>query len=232
MNLANQLGETPLLFAIEQGRTALCKALLNAGARADAISWGGERASLSAQSNPKNQVVDRQFRLPAKVSPARPQLMLSTGIRLLMLSVAGAIMACGAAVISWPQKACHDWPGGDQGEGNCLSLVAHTGQGSRCRVIEALLYEIKHENSDVVISGALDGLTSTGACSDLAFLRRRIPSTVSRQTYRLVATAFEACIAARPYSENLLARKQSTPTFDEGELRRIANGSPCNESLR
>ena len=225
VNLENRIGETPLLFAIEQGRPALCRALLAAGARVDKIAWGGESAIETTLTNLAQDAVQQPGREGPSAAKSPARAFVSSHLRLLMLCVGVTLVACAASLIFFPLSACKFWP---VGEGACLGLIARAGQDARCRVIEGLLYEIKHEKPDVVIVGGLEGLSSSGACSDLAFLSRQVPADASPHVYRLVATAFEACLAARPYSENLLARQRSTPTFDEGELRRIANGSPCN----
>ena len=227
VNLQNHVGETPLLFAIEQGRTALCKALLAAGARVEVIAWGGE----PAHHRPvPPRTVDAQD-LPAQAAPKlvepRTRATASRRVGLLTGGFVAAIVLLAATGFLWPLATCRSLPG-DLGEGRCLGLVARSGQAGRCRVIEAVRSEIRHGRSDAVISGALDGLASAGECADVALLLRQLPADVSRQMYRLVATAFEACLRARPYSENLVARERSTPTFDQAELGRIANASPCN----
>ena len=223
VTLQNQHGETPLLFAIEQGRSALCKALIAAGAR---LPLSGEPPLQSAVTSHQARLVELSPRDGAGAGDRPTRVTASKAAGLLSIGLAAALTLYAATVFFWPSM-CQFWPV-DQGEGRCLALVAHTGQGGRCRVIDTLLYQIKHNKSDVVISGALDGLASAGSCSDIAFLLQRVPLDAPRRAYHLTATAFEACEAARPYSENLLAREKSTPTFDQAELRHIANGSPCN----
>ena len=65
---------------------------------------------------------------------------------------------------------------GDEGQGECLGLVAKKIGVSRCRVLSALMEEIKGDNNDVVISSGLAGFVAATACDELALLWTQLRS--------------------------------------------------------
>jgi hypothetical protein len=82
---------------------------------------------------------------------------------------------------------------GDEGHGECLGLVAKKAGVSRCRVLSALMEEIKGDNNDVVISSGLEGFVAATACDELALLWTQLPRSVPTHVRPLVARAISSC---------------------------------------
>jgi hypothetical protein len=82
---------------------------------------------------------------------------------------------------------------GDEGQGECLGLVAKKIGVSRCRVLSALMEEIKGDNNDVVISSGLEGFVAAKACDELALLWTELPISAPTHVRPLVASAIRSC---------------------------------------
>lgn len=111
-----------------------------------------------------------------------------------------SLIVAGASLLLAPNKVCRRLPGGDEVEGECLGVAARASPVTRCRVLTALLAEIRSTNNDVVIAGGLEGIVASGACSDIALLWTRLPAETPSHVYPLVAYAWTTCQRRSRYS--------------------------------
>ncbi len=129
------------------------------------------------------------------------------------------------ALLFAPGTACKWQPLGDEGEGECLGLLARSFNSTRCRVLSAVYDEATGPKNDVVISSALEGFVETRNCPDIAALSSRLPSGTPEHAKQLVVAAFRSCREGRSFS--LLEARSAQDKVPEQDLLEQAKRTAC-----
>lgn len=135
------------------------------------------------------------------------------------------LVLCVGNCVTNPGTACTYQPLGDEGEGECLGLVARAGTFARCRVADAVLREADAGANDVVLTSALDGFVAAAGCDDLAYVWAKLPSGSAGYVDQIVGTKYLVCL-----TPGMLATDARVPSFTDEQraaAREAATRSSC-----
>jgi hypothetical protein len=129
-----------------------------------------------------------------------------------------------------PGRSCKLTLMGDEGEGECLALIASRIPSARCRVLDAISDEIRGANNDVVLSEGLGGFVTASACDDIALLWIETAQAAPAHARELVAAALTACRTHVPFSLGVARTKRLLISVSPPDILNSANRSRCRRS--